>query len=240
MPCLVQQLLADRCQSCHGVVPVQPAPNSLVTVADLKGANLVDQALTNAQESVLRMENTIYPMPPAPEAPATLEEINGLKAWIAAGYPPGTACPLDGGVGDFSDASPGGAPWDGPLVCSSGGQYTSGNGPAMRPGDACHFCHNFSIAGTAYKTEHEPFSCGGANVSGANVVITDSNGTVTTLPVGNAGNFYTTATIVGPFNAKIVYQGRERDMMAPQGFGSCNDCHTDVGANGAPGRIALP
>ena len=39
MPCLVQELLAVRRQSCHGVVPVQPAPNSLVTVADMKGAN---------------------------------------------------------------------------------------------------------------------------------------------------------------------------------------------------------
>jgi len=29
-------------------------------------------------------------------------------------------------------------------------------------------------------------------------------------------------------------------MTAPQTSGDCNGCHTQTGANGAPGRITLP
>jgi hypothetical protein len=241
IPCAVEDLLANRCQSCHGVVPVEPAPNSLVTVADLTGASLVDPTKTNAQESILRMENTVFPMPPAPGAPATVAEIDAVQAWISAGYPASMGCSaLDGGASPDDASIASGPSYDGPLVCSSGGTYSGGNGAQMRPGDPCSTCHNFAIAGTVYQTEHETESCNGVNVSGANVVITGSDGTVTTIPVGAAGNFYSTASIVGPFQAKILYQGRERDMLSPQAFGSCNFCHTPVGANSAPGRIMLP
>ena len=66
-------------------------------------------------------------------------------------------------------------------------------------------------------------------------------GAVTTLPVNNVGNFYSTNNfITGPFQAKVVYQGRERDMVEPQGAGSCNPCHTKDGYYNAPGRIMLP
>lgn len=240
LPCAVEDLLANRCQSCHGVVPVEPTPNSLVTVADLAGASLVDPTKTNAQESILRMENTTFPMPTPPAAPATLAEIDALQAWITAGYPPSAGCGPDAGPSGADDDASSGPSYTGPLICSSGGTYSGGNGGSMRPGDPCSTCHNFTIAGTLYETEHEMESCNGVSVSGANVVITGSDGTVTTLPVGPGGNFYTSASIVGPFNAKIVYQGRERNMLSPQAFGSCNYCHTPTGANSAPGRIMLP
>ncbi len=239
-PCLVQQLLVNRCQSCHGVVPIEPAPNSLVTVADLTSPSLVNQAWTNAQESVSRMQNTVFPMPTPPAAPATQDEIAALQAWIAAKYPLGGGCAPDAGTGDTDPDASTGPTYNGPLICSSGKAGTGGNGPAMRPGDACSTCHGFSIAGTAYKTEHESEGCAGANVTGATVVITDATGFVETIPVGTDGNFYTTDGITGPFRAKILYQGRERDMLSPQAFGSCNFCHTSNGANTAPGRIMLP
>jgi hypothetical protein len=240
MPCAVQQLLENRCQSCHGVVPIEPAPNSLVTVADLTSPSLVDQALTNAQESVSRMQNTVFPMPTPPAAPATQDEIAALQAWIAAKYPLGGGCAPDAGTGDTDTDASVGPSYSGPLICSSGAAGAGGNGPAMLPGDACSTCHGFSIAGTAYKTEHESEGCAGASVTGATVVITDATGAVTTLPIGTDGNFYTTDGVTGPFRAKILYQGRERDMLTPQGFGSCNTCHTPNGANSAPGRIMLP
>ena len=230
----------NRCQSCHGVVPILPAPNSLVTVADLTSPSLVDQALTNAQESVSRMQNTVFPMPTPPAAPATQDEIAALQAWIAAKYPLGGGCAPDAGTDDTGADASVGPTYNGPLICSSGKAGSSGNGPAMRPGDACSTCHGFSIAGTAYQTEHESEGCAGANVTGATVVITDATGLVETIPVGTDGNFYTTDGITGPFRAKILYQGRERDMLTPQGFGSCNFCHTPDGANTAPGRIMLP
>jgi hypothetical protein len=36
----------------------------------------------------------------------------------------------------------------------------------------------------------------------------------------------------------IIYQGHERDMVNPQGAGSCNLCHSDV-VCGAPDRLIL-
>jgi hypothetical protein len=223
------------------VIPAIPTPQSLVTFADLTAISLVDQTKTNAQESLVRIENTVAPMPPLPYAPATAADIAALQKWISAGYPKQDCTTLDGGAFDeSSDASLGVAPYTGPLICSTGQTYNSGNGPGMRPGEPCSNCHNFTIAGTVYKTEHESSLCNGSDVAGANVVVTDITGAVTTIPVTSEGNFYTTNAIAGPFQAKVVYQGREQVMLEPQATGSCNLCHTPVGANSAPGRIMLP
>jgi len=242
LPCAIQELLANRCQSCHGPVPILPAPMSLETVADLMAISLPDPTKTNAEESIVRMQDTVSPMPPAPAAPATVAEIAALQIWISAGYPPSEGCsaPDGGDTEASSDASVDGDAYDGPLVCSSAQTYSGGNGGAMRPGDTCGSCHNFTIAGTVYETEHEPLLCDGVNVSGANVVVTDGRGVITTIPVSPGGNFYSTAPVSAPFQAMLVYQGREREMMQPQAAGNCNLCHTAIGANGAPGRIMLP
>ena len=46
--------------------------------------------------------------------------------------------------------------------------------------------------------------------------------------------------VMPPFKAKVTYMGRERAMAATQTSGDCNACHTQNGANSAPGRILLP
>jgi hypothetical protein len=45
---------------------------------------------------------------------------------------------------------------------------------------------------------------------------------------------------MSPYKAKVTYMGRERAMVAAQTSGDCNSCHTQNGANSAPGRILLP
>jgi hypothetical protein len=127
-----------------------------------------------------------------------------------------------------------------PVVCTSGKTWTSGTGDTMRPGDTCFSCHSFSIAGTVYPTAHEPLYCDGSNDPSASVVITDANGKVNTLPLSSAGNFYSNSSIATPFTAKVVYNGLVRAMASAQTSGNCNSCHTEQGANGAPGRIMLP
>ncbi len=245
--CDVLDLLATRCDSCHSSPPLPPAPMSLVSYADLRAPALEDPMKSYAQMSVLRMQNTLLPMPPAPAAPATAAEIAIIQSWIAAGDPYANCSPPDAGASanPLSDASPsdasiGGSDYDGPLVCSSGKTYTSGHGSTMRPGDVCQSCHGFKIAGTVYATEHEPLFCDGVNVPGASVVITGANGAATTIPINNVGNFDTNTTIALPFRAKVIYDGGERDMLTPQTIGACNSCHTANGANAAPGRIMLP
>lgn len=119
----------------------------------------------------------------------------------------------------------------------------------MHPGVACINCHatkfdapRFTIAGTVFPTEHEPDDCNGLSgtTSGVKVVITGADGKVLTLPVNAVGNFYTTTAVAKPFKAKVVAGTKERAMNAAQTSGDCNSCHTETGANNAPGRIAAP
>ena len=118
----------------------------------------------------------------------------------------------------------------------------------MAPGEACISCHSrgegprLSIAGTEYPTAHEPDDCNGGNgVSGPpTIVITDANGNSINLLPNAAGNFYTRSSIALPYRAKITAGGNERAMSAAQTSGDCNSCHTESGANGAPGRIMAP
>jgi hypothetical protein len=43
-----------------------------------------------------------------------------------------------------------------------------------------------------------------------------------------------------PYTAKVIVDGLERAMVTPQVSGDCNACHTEAGANGAPGRVRTP
>jgi hypothetical protein len=146
------------------------------------------------------------------------------------------------GSGSTSD------PFAAPPTCSSGSYWASATegSSGMRPGEACISCHansgpeapQFAAAGTVYKTGHEPNDCNGAGA--VSIVITDASNMTYTLPVNSAGNFSTSATMAFPITAKVVSASGERAMTAPQTIGDCNSCHTQDGANGAPGRIALP
>ena len=143
----------------------------------------------------------------------------------------------------------GGDPFSVAPKCTSGTMWTGGNrGSAdMNPGRACITCHStmngpsLTIAGTVYPSAHEPDLCNGANgTNGARVVITGADGATLTLTPGTSGNFNSRTAVKTPFKAKVTYMGRERAMAASQTSGDCNSCHTQTGANSAPGRILLP
>lgn len=135
--------------------------------------------------------------------------------------------------------------------CTSGQTWTRGDRGSwsMHPGRACITCHegsgereapSFVVAGTVFPTEHEPDDCNGQPTSDLRVVITDATGNEHTLTPTSVGNFGTTDVIPTPFTAKVVSGGKERAMSTPQTNGDCNSCHTQDGANGAPGRITAP
>ncbi len=270
LPCDVQTLLMNRCQTCHGATPVAGVPSSLVTYQNLTGPSKSDPTKTLAVMAVSRMQNTTLPMPPRPGTPATAAETSMLQAWIAAGYPTGSCGgPVGAGGGQDGGTSNGGAPDAGPATggldagivgvgdpfalpstCTSNKTWTQGtNGSgSMEPGMACINCHNrggeaprFAIAGTVYPTAHEPDLCNGANGSnGAQIVITGADGKSVTLTPNGVGNFSSNAAVAMPYQAKIMYMGRERLMIAAQTSGDCNSCHTQMGATMAPGRLLLP
>jgi hypothetical protein len=149
---------------------------------------------------------------------------------------------------------------DGPFMvsprCTSGvtRNLNESEGPEMAPGRACNTCHAeenaasgegdapiFSFAGTVFPTGHEPDDCIGAGAAGALVVVTDSAGQTFTAAVNRGGNFVLEEDLfVRPYRAKLIFQGREREMASAQRNGDCNSCHTAAGTNGAPGRIVLP
>jgi hypothetical protein len=145
------------------------------------------------------------------------------------------------------DGGPRTAPANNLRSCTSGIVWTGGNSEseAMNPGMACIQCHaaddgpRLSIAGTLYPTAHEPDLCNGAD-GDARVVITGADGRELTLSPNAAGNFLTEAMVAVPYQAKVIYMGRERVMALKQTSGDCNSCHTEAGIGGAPGRIMLP
>ena len=244
LPCDVQTLLVNRCDSCHGTTPSNGAPRSLVTYANLTNLDPANPALTEAQVALQRMQSTTSPMPPVPASPATSAEIATLQDWINGSYPSGS-CSGDAGV-------PPQDPLNALPTCTSKTNWTKGtNGSSlMEPGQACISCHarsggeapTFAIAGTLYPTGHEPDNCNGTNgTSGASVVVTGNNGSIITLTPNSAGNFYSSTSSPPPYLAKVVNSaGSERVMSSTASSGDCNSCHTQNGANGAPGRITLP
>lgn len=249
MPCDVRDVIAARCVSCHSNPPTQSAPMALTRYEDLTAPSKGNPGKKIADICLDRMKNAMFPMPPAPNSPATGAEIGALQKWIASGMPKGTCGGIDAGTG--GDA---GNPYDTPTTCTSGTYWTNGDtGSAdMHPGVACRNCHvllgkasskGFDIAGTVYPSAHEPDDCNG--VSGVTVIITDANNVDHPFPVNGVGNFYHLdsfgfAKIAVPYHAKVVRNGMTRAMTAAQTDGNCNNCHTETGANNAPGRIMAP
>lgn len=230
----------SSCQTCHSSPPTGGASNSLMTRAQLMARSASDPSKTVAQVSLARMQDAKNPMPPTGVASAA--DVAKLDAWIKAGMPGGDC---GGGTNVFAGGS----------VCTSGKTHTGEENANMRPGEACNNCHRqkrkriFTIAGTVYPTGHEPNDCVGVTDSSVKVVVTDGTGKETTIPVGtrNNGNFTLEgATFAKPVHVRVESaDGSKKRAMATElnlagGDGDCNGCHTEGGANKAPGRIAAP
>ena len=241
LPCEVRDLLTKYCVSCHSDPP-NKSPMPLVTYAQLVAPSKADPKKSNAERSLIRMQDMTKPMPPGPAATVTQKEIDAFAMWVNAGRP-SKKC----------ETMPPDDPFSKPPTCSSGKTYMPG-GPRseMNPGLACITCHKrngkaaeVTLAGTVYITGHEPDKCLGgpaAGMSAATVEITDANKRVIPLTVNAAGNFlYRDAMPIAlPYTAVVKWNGKTRPMMAAQMNTDCNSCHTQDGINGAPGRIALP
>jgi len=245
LPCDVSALVESKCATCHGATPLATLP-SLVTYQGLTAASHSAPAMTNAVLAVARMQSAQSPMPPAGSTAATPAEIASMQAWIDAGYPMGSC-----GAGGAGGAG-GSAPEPTAPTCTSNRTWTGGTDGSkdMQPGVACISCHSqsggeaptFALAGTVYPTVHEPDQCYGASgAAGVRVVITGADGAVVTLTPGTSGNFSYQGSLAKPYTAKVTdMNGGVRAMSQAQTSGDCNGCHTQSGANAAPGRIVVP
>lgn len=240
LPCDVATLIAHDCAGCHSSPPSGGAPEPMLTYADLTAPAKNDPSKTLGALSVARLAD--HTMPPKPAAAPDAALVSAFSAWVSAGMPRGSCTQaIDAGT-------PVKSPYDTPVQCTSNQTGSRREGPDMAPGEACIACHQgsgeapqFSIAGTVYPTAHEPDNCVGGTTTGpATITITDSNGKVVALPVSAGGNFYYQGAIALPYKAKVTVGSAERDMSASQTSGDCNSCHTQTGAQNAPGRIMAP
>jgi len=87
IPCAVQDVLSDKCQTCHGANTQFGAPMSLVSRDDLRAPSSNGSA-TMAELAIARMQGESGSiMPPPPNEQATSAEIAAIQDWVAAGYP---------------------------------------------------------------------------------------------------------------------------------------------------------
>jgi hypothetical protein len=236
-PCNIAAILVSDCNSCHGSPPSGGAPESLTTLAALKAPSISQPTMSTGQVAVGRMANTTSPMPPLPNAPVSAANQSAFSSWVTSGMPAGT-CAADAGT--YND----------PPTCTSGVTAIGQEGPNMRPGEACIACHSrgegptSGVFGTVYPTAHEPDDCVGSGSAGAVVKVVDAAGTAQSFTVNGVGNFSgggnSGSWPVFPITATVNFQGRTRTMSTAVSSGDCNSCHTQNGANGAPGRIKLP
>jgi hypothetical protein len=179
---------------------------------------------------------------------------NGAGGTAAGGADAGSGGGADGSGADGAakNADAAADAFGAPPTCTSGQTWPGGNhgSKLMNPGLGCIDCHSknsaaptLTLAGTVYPTAHEPNLCDGASsaiYTGATVVVTGADQNTITLTPNTAGNFFYQGALALPFRIKLTYMGRERMMGVAQTSGDCNGCHTQNGANGAPGRILVP
>ena len=138
-------------------------------------------------------------------------------------------------------------------VCLSGQiwTYSDKDSPLMNPGRSCVKCHAetndeghapfYKFAGTVMQALHESDDCHGAPQM--TIELTAANDTKWVKVGNSAGNFWLdpTAEVVLPYTARIIDEhGNERVKQMPVSDGDCASCHTQEGANDAPGRLLPP
>ncbi|MBL8933667.1 MAG: hypothetical protein JNM69_03890 [Archangium sp.] len=247
LPCDVATLIRTRCASCHRTPPAGNATMPLTSWAELTAA--APSGASYAARSLLRMKDTNSPMPPGAPLPAA--EIAAFEAWVNGGAKMGS-CSADAGV---------------PMVtCTANQSWATANryteNPEMNPGLACRSCHNgqnfngqnpslrskrsaaFYFAGTVYPGQNQKDFCFSYVPAGTTVEIIDRTGQVqlTLTPLRVSGNFFsdrlTTTPAWLPYTVKVKRNGMVVSAMTtPQMNGDCNICHTELGEQGAPGRI---
>jgi hypothetical protein len=229
LPCNIAEIVKP-CGDCHG--ETRQAPLRLLSYDDFRAPS-TDPDRSVAELSLTRMKSDTRPMPPTGKLEAA--KIAAFEAWVSAGAPAATC---------DAAASTDAPPKESPSVCTSNITASTEPGEMMHPGVPCITCHarnrgpDFAIAGTVYPSLHEPDECMGSD--GTRVIIIDADGVPHTLATNAAGSFMQDQSIPLPYKALVVKGPRILEMKTPQTNGDCNVCHTERGANGAPGRIMAP
>ena len=93
VPCEVSKALAAACQRCHGTVPANGAPMSLVTLEDFQTLTVGGKPRVPKWQAALnRMNGTKSPPMPPATSPITDEDKQTLIDWLGDEAPAGDAC----------------------------------------------------------------------------------------------------------------------------------------------------
>lgn len=93
----VGPIVRAKCQQCHGAMPAQDAPMSIVTYADTQ-EDAPRLVIPVFQAMAQRVQDSVDPMPPVTEPALTAEEQQIIVIWAELGGPEGE--PEDAGLGD--------------------------------------------------------------------------------------------------------------------------------------------
>lgn len=85
LPCDVDALLKEKCQTCHASEPKFGAGTSLVTWADLQKPAPNDKNKKVLDLVKARIHDDVAPMPPSPKARLEAHETSALETWIEGG-----------------------------------------------------------------------------------------------------------------------------------------------------------
>jgi Copper type II ascorbate-dependent monooxygenase, C-terminal domain/Copper type II ascorbate-dependent monooxygenase, N-terminal domain len=144
LPCDVQKLLKDKCQTCHSNPPTGAAPMPLVTLADFDATSKVMPTQKISARVTARINDAKNPMPPAGRDALTAAEKTALGAFISGGLKPSTAS---------CSASPVGTPGGSTAVDPNG----IGIGTYVPPDSECDVLMELRAHGAQSPTDTTPY-----------------------------------------------------------------------------------
>jgi hypothetical protein len=87
VPCDVFKALASSCHRCHGRVPANGAPMSLVELPDFQVLTIQTPKIPKYQQARERMDGSKSPSMPPPGSPITDVDKTTLIDWLGKGAP---------------------------------------------------------------------------------------------------------------------------------------------------------
>ena len=239
LPCDVRAVLEEVCVTCHSSPVTSGALLPLVSRYDFLAKSSVTEQ-TVGERAVERMNMASSPMPPKSEPPAPAEHLTVMEQWVAAGMPAGTCGAIP--------------PKPAETTCTSGELWDEKATPtaAMNPGQPCRACHktkaaafNYFFMGTVFPTFHEEDLCISPPTLGGKIGDPRRGRQRDDDPDAERIRQLHVERRRGRGPASLQgTPGREwadtGTMTKAQTDGDCNKCHTEQGAEDAPGRLTWP
>lgn len=90
IPCAVWQALARACHSCHGAVPANGAPMSLIAQSDFQRMTIVRPRPPIYEVARMRVDGSRLPLMP-PDGMITAEDKKTVLDWLNSSAPAATS-----------------------------------------------------------------------------------------------------------------------------------------------------